>query len=59
MPAELTFAAPRRAKPPVHLADLSMAERRTAVEALGEKGFRADQISRALAIDVAIESAVS
>jgi 23S rRNA (adenine2503-C2)-methyltransferase len=46
MVAELTFAAPRRAKPPVHLADLSMAERRTAVEALGEKAFRADQISR-------------
>src|SRR5690242_3124949 len=43
---ELTFDAPRRAKPPRHLADLTMAERRAAVEALGEKAFRANQVSR-------------
>ncbi|MDF5752729.1 23S rRNA (adenine(2503)-C(2))-methyltransferase RlmN [Spongiactinospora sp. TRM90649] len=42
----LTFAAPRRAKPARHLADLSMAERRDAVAELGEKAFRADQLSR-------------
>ena len=46
MPAQLTFAAPRRAKPPRHLADLTAAERRAAVAALGEKPFRADQLSR-------------
>ncbi|UGQ09873.1 23S rRNA (adenine(2503)-C(2))-methyltransferase RlmN [Yinghuangia sp. ASG 101] len=45
-PGELTFAAPRRAKPPRHLADLSPAERREAVAALGEKAFRANQLSR-------------
>ncbi len=45
-PGELTFAAPRRAKPPRHLADLSAAERRAAVAALGERPFRADQVSR-------------
>ncbi|MEU7003115.1 23S rRNA (adenine(2503)-C(2))-methyltransferase RlmN [Nonomuraea sp. NPDC046570] len=42
----LQFAAPRRAKPARHLADLSMAERRAAVTELGEKAFRADQLSR-------------
>jgi 23S rRNA (adenine2503-C2)-methyltransferase len=46
MPAPLTFAAPRRAKPPRHLADLSPDERREAVTELGEKPFRADQLSR-------------
>jgi 23S rRNA (adenine2503-C2)-methyltransferase len=46
MSAQLTFAAPRRAKPPRHLADLSSDERREAVAALGEKPFRADQLSR-------------
>ncbi|WP_131737999.1 23S rRNA (adenine(2503)-C(2))-methyltransferase RlmN [Actinomadura roseirufa] len=45
-PAKLVFAAPRRGKPPRHLADLSAAERREAVAALGEKPFRADQLSR-------------
>jgi 23S rRNA (adenine2503-C2)-methyltransferase len=43
---QLTFEAPRRAKPPPHLADLTMNERRAVVEALGEKAFRANQISR-------------
>ncbi|MFI0487379.1 23S rRNA (adenine(2503)-C(2))-methyltransferase RlmN [Actinomadura sp. 9N215] len=45
-PAKLVFAAPRRGKPPRHLADLTSAERREAVVELGEKPFRADQLSR-------------
>ena len=45
-PVELTFTAPRRAKPPRHLADLAPADRRGAVAELGEKAFRADQLSR-------------
>ena len=45
-PGELTFTAPRRGKPPRHLADLTLAERRTAVEALGHKAFRAVQLSQ-------------
>ena len=44
-PGELVFAAPRRGKPPIHLADLDPAERKAAVEALGLKGFRAKQLS--------------
>ncbi|MEO6411287.1 MAG: 23S rRNA (adenine(2503)-C(2))-methyltransferase RlmN [Pedococcus sp.] len=44
-PGQLTFTAPRRGKPPRHLADLSPAERKEAVEALGHKGFRAKQLS--------------
>jgi hypothetical protein len=43
---ELVFVAPRGAKPPRHLADLTLAERRAAVAELGEKPFRADQLSR-------------
>lgn len=46
MSAELTFAAPRATKPPRHLADLSPAERRAALAELGERPFRADQLSR-------------
>ncbi|UED86895.1 23S rRNA (adenine(2503)-C(2))-methyltransferase RlmN [Streptomyces profundus] len=47
VPGELTFVAPRGAKkPPRHLADLTPAERREAVTALGEKPFRARQLSR-------------
>ena len=42
---ELTLAAPRRGKPPQHLADLDPVERKAAVEALGHKGFRAKQLS--------------
>jgi 23S rRNA (adenine2503-C2)-methyltransferase len=42
----LIFDAPRKAMPPRHLADLSPAERRSAVTELGEKPFRADQLSR-------------
>jgi 23S rRNA (adenine2503-C2)-methyltransferase len=44
-PGELTFAAPRRAKPPRHLADLGPAERRAAVAELGQPAFRANQLS--------------
>ncbi|MEU7985558.1 23S rRNA (adenine(2503)-C(2))-methyltransferase RlmN [Streptosporangium canum] len=45
-PGQLTFVAPRRAKPARHLADLTMTERRAVVAELGEKPFRADQLSR-------------
>src|SRR3954463_14979683 len=46
-PGELTFVAPRGAKkPPRHLADLSPAERKEAVAAIGEKPFRAKQLSQ-------------
>jgi 23S rRNA (adenine2503-C2)-methyltransferase len=41
----LTFAAPRRARPPQHLADLSPAERADALRALGQPAFRARQLS--------------
>jgi 23S rRNA (adenine2503-C2)-methyltransferase len=34
------------ARPPLHLADLDPEERRAAAERLGERGFRADQLSR-------------
>ncbi|MBE3076230.1 MAG: 23S rRNA (adenine(2503)-C(2))-methyltransferase RlmN, partial [Actinobacteria bacterium] len=44
-PGQLVFDAPRRGKPPQHLADLDPAERKAAVEALGHKGFRAKQLS--------------
>ncbi|HET7276454.1 MAG TPA: 23S rRNA (adenine(2503)-C(2))-methyltransferase RlmN [Dermatophilaceae bacterium] len=44
-PGRLTFQAPRRGKPPRHLADLTPSERKAAVEALGHKGFRAKQLS--------------
>jgi 23S rRNA (adenine2503-C2)-methyltransferase len=45
-PGELTFVAPRRAKPPRHLADLDTSSRKEVVEELGEPAFRADQMSR-------------
>ncbi|MCE1178773.1 MAG: 23S rRNA (adenine(2503)-C(2))-methyltransferase RlmN [Micrococcales bacterium] len=44
-PGQLTFRAPRRGKPPRHLADLSLGERKDAVAALGHKPFRATQLS--------------
>jgi 23S rRNA (adenine2503-C2)-methyltransferase len=44
-PGQLTFEAPRRGKPPRHLADLDPDGRKAAVEALGHKGFRARQLS--------------
>src|SRR3954463_14127129 len=43
----LVMAEPRgRAKPPRHLADLSLEERRTYAVELGLPGFRASQLSR-------------
>jgi len=42
----LVFAAPRRGKPPVHLADLDLTARKEAVKALGQPAFRADQLAR-------------
>lgn len=41
----LVFDAPRRGLPPRHLADLTADERRAAVAELGEKPFRANQLS--------------
>ena len=41
----LVFDAPRRAMPPRHLADMSATERAQAVTDLGEKPFRAKQLS--------------
>ncbi len=45
-PGELTLDAPRKGRPPLHLADLDMAGRREAMAALGLPAFRADQASR-------------
>jgi 23S rRNA (adenine2503-C2)-methyltransferase len=42
----LVFDAPRRGRPPRHLADLSADERRAAVSELGHAPYRADQLSR-------------
>jgi 23S rRNA (adenine2503-C2)-methyltransferase len=42
----LVFEAPRRGKPPRHLADLDVAERRAAVIEAGLPSYRADQLSR-------------
>ena len=47
MSLPLVFEPPRRGKPPRHLADLTPAERRAAVEELGEKPFRAAQLAHA------------
>jgi 23S rRNA (adenine2503-C2)-methyltransferase len=44
-PGTLTFAAPRRPKPPRHLADLGPDERAGALEELGEKPFRGRQLA--------------
>jgi len=41
----LVFDAPRRGMPPRHLADLSADERRAVVAELGERPFRANQLS--------------
>jgi 23S rRNA (adenine2503-C2)-methyltransferase len=41
----LVFDAPKRGLPPRHLADLSVADRAAAVAELGEKPFRAKQLS--------------
>jgi 23S rRNA (adenine2503-C2)-methyltransferase len=44
-PLSLTMAAPRRGKPPRHFADLTAAERGTALAELGEKPFRGKQLA--------------
>ena len=44
-PLPLTFAAPRRGKPPRHFADLAPDERASAVSELGLPAFRAKQLS--------------
>jgi 23S rRNA (adenine2503-C2)-methyltransferase len=45
-PARLTLAGRGRRRPPRHLADLTMAERRAVVAHLGEPPYRAVQLSR-------------
>ena len=45
-PGVLVFEAPRRGKPPRHLADLSLAERKQALTDVGLPGFRAAQLSK-------------
>ncbi|MEQ4204681.1 23S rRNA (adenine(2503)-C(2))-methyltransferase RlmN [Actinopolymorpha sp. B17G11] len=42
---DLVFAAPRRAKPPRHLADLDLAARKDLLVELGEPAYRARQLS--------------
>lgn len=44
-PGLLVLEAPRRGKPPRHLSDMTLAERREAVLAAGLPRFRADQVS--------------
>jgi 23S rRNA (adenine2503-C2)-methyltransferase len=44
-PGLLVMDAPRRGKPPRHLADMTLAERREAVVEAGLPRFRADQVS--------------
>ena len=46
MSLPLVFDAPKRSFPPRHLADMTADERREAVIGLGEKAFRAEQLSR-------------
>ncbi|UNK71231.1 23S rRNA (adenine(2503)-C(2))-methyltransferase RlmN [Microbacterium sp. H1-D42] len=41
----LQFASPKRGKPPVHMADLTPAERVEKIKELGMPGFRAKQLS--------------
>ncbi|MCI9887236.1 23S rRNA (adenine(2503)-C(2))-methyltransferase RlmN [Micrococcales bacterium 31B] len=45
-PGELQMRAPRRGKPPVHLADLTATERTEHLKSLGHQGFRAKQLSK-------------
>ncbi|WP_111765520.1 23S rRNA (adenine(2503)-C(2))-methyltransferase RlmN [Nakamurella deserti] len=42
----LVFNAPRRGKPPVHLADLGTDARKAALQQIGQPAFRADQVAR-------------
>ena len=46
MTQQLVFEAPRRGKPPRHLADMDASERRAAAAAAGLPPYRADQLSR-------------
>src|ERR1700733_2833939 len=46
MPSECRPNGVAVSRPPRHLADLGLAERREAVAELGERPFRADQLSR-------------
>ncbi len=46
MGAEIVLEAPRRGRPPRHLLDLTLAERKAAAIDLGMPGFRGDQASR-------------
>ena len=46
LPGVLVFEAPRRGKPPRHLADLSLAERKQVLTDVGLPGFRAAQLSK-------------
>ena len=52
----LVPAAPRRGRPPTHLADLDAGQRRAAVTDLGEPAFRADQLSRHYFVRLSAES---
>jgi 23S rRNA (adenine2503-C2)-methyltransferase len=45
VPGQLTFTAPRRGRPPRHLADLTLEERREAAAGLGHPAYRATQLS--------------
>ena len=45
-PLPLVFNAPRRGKPPVHLADLDTDARKAALKEIGQPAFRADQVAR-------------
>ena len=44
-PGVLVFEAPRRGKPPRHLADLTLTERKQVLTDVGLPGFRAAQLS--------------
>ena len=45
VPGQLTFTAPRRGKPPKHLADFDLAGRQALAKELGLPAFRAKQLS--------------
>ena len=44
-PLKLSFAVPRRGKPPQHLADLDLEARAAVLEEMGHAGYRAKQVS--------------
>jgi len=47
---DVILEAPRRGKPPTHLLDLPREQRKEAVLAIGQPGFRADQVARHLLV---------